>query len=477
MAAVLLALGSPLSAWAAGSDGPSAVGLDSTFGDGGRVLVPLSFEGPAKWNAKMAASTPDGGLVLSNGHVLERLTTGGQPDASFGQGGTVVPVQPSQGSFEVDGIAVDSKGRIVAAGTTTLPKESVPSSAGFFANGPLAVRVERYLPDGSLDGSFGANGVVETDFGFPRPRDQNGQPFLERPWVQATGVAVDSQNRVVLTGGAAAGLTFGCAHDWFWNTLTYAGFVARLTEAGAPDPGFGGGDGVAGGLKAEENALAAELAAAPTVGPGGEVAFRPGSAPCPRNPERAGIAQLDGAGSPRLDFGSEGVAPGYFTAVAAEPDGSIVALEQRGRRNGEPLRANVKRLQPDGAPDPSFGQGGSTSLVVRGGWRTALSAIAVDPTGRVLVAGSIATEPSRGKRHRKRPERHQNSLLLERLTPSGRPDGAFGPKGRTTVRFKSLTVGPPTLLLDQQGRTLLVGRYRGREQGAEGLAVARFVSR
>ena len=247
--------------------------------------------------------------------------------------------------------------------------------------------MERYLPDGSLDGGFGSNGIVETDLGLQPPRDQNGQQILERPWVQATGVAVDSQGRIVLTGGAAAGLVFGCVHDNFSNTLTYAGLVARLTEIGSLDSSFGGGDGVSGGVNREENALTSELTAAPVVTPGGMLTFAPGPVICPRDELRPGIAELNEAGEPQLSFGIGGRVPGVWDAAA--PGGSIVTLNWRLRFPG-PVRGEVKRLQPDGAPDPGFGQGGSTSLVVRGGDRTQLSAVAVDPWRPDSAATQIA---------------------------------------------------------------------------------------
>lgn len=199
--------------------------------------------------------------------------------------------------------------------------------------------------------------------------------------------------------------------------------------------------------------------------------FRPGIATCPP-PYRPGIAELDESGNPKLSFGSEGRAGGEVTAVAPEPDGSLIVMEPD--RRGTSLRAKIKRLQPDGALDPGFGQGGSASLVVRGGDGTQLSAVAVDSAGQVLVGGSIAPERRRARHHRKRSKPLRSWLLLERLTPNGKPDGAFGPGGRITPRFKSLMVGPPTLLIDQQGRALLVSRYRGRKPGVEGLVVVRL---
>lgn len=199
--------------------------------------------------------------------------------------------------------------------------------------------------------------------------------------------------------------------------------------------------------------------------------FRPGIATC-SPPYRPGIAELDESGNSKLSFGSEGRAGGEVSAAAPEPDGSFIVMEPD--RSGKSLRAKVKRLQPDGAPDPGFGQGGSASLVVHGGDRTALSDVAVDPAGQVLVGGSIAPEHKRSK-HRKRSTPLRSWLLLERLTLSGQPDGTFGSGGRITPRFKALMVGPPALLIDQQGRALLGSRYRGRKHGVEGLVVVRFV--
>lgn len=466
--AVLLSVAFPAIAPAAPNGGSqSGARLDSTFGLAGRAFIPLHFKGPLPWwNPKMTASMPDGGLVVSNRHVLKRLTPSGRRDYSFGSLGVLMPMQSANESFEIDGLAVDSQGRIVVAGTATLPpeeraeREFGTGPLGGFGTRPLDVVVDRYLPDGSLDSSFGTHGVVETDLGLAPPRDQNGQPSLKGFRVQATGVAVDSQDRIVLTGGASVGVDNSCSLKSIADTLTYAGFIARFTEQGALDPSFGG-DGVVGGESREENALSAESTATPVPGPGGQLSYMSGGGPCPGNQPRPGVAVVSEAGDPQATLGGGQGASGYPDGDTFAPNGSVLTFGSLLRRTG-PLHGWVKRWRPGGGLDPSFGTGGSASLVLRGGPRTSLSAIATDAAGRILVGGSIEADTSR--------------LFFERLTRKGKPDAAIGPRGRMTLEFRSLKVGPPTLLIDPQGRVLIVSKYRGRKKGVEGLVAARFTA-
>jgi hypothetical protein len=91
----------------------------------------------------------------------------------------------------------------------------------------------------------------------------------------------------------------------------------------------------------------------------------------------------------------------------------------------------------------------------------------------VLLAGSV-TKCRKLKRHRHRPRTScQRHWTLQRLTQSGQLDPSFAKAGTISTRFSPLTVGAPALLLDSQGRALLVGRYR---QGKQvGIAAARYL--
>lgn len=77
----------------------------------------------------------------------------GTLDTSFGSGG-VVTTDFSGGSEQIEGLAIQRDGRIVAVGATRNTR-----------TGSTDVALMRYLEDGRLDPSFGEGGKVTTDFG------------------------------------------------------------------------------------------------------------------------------------------------------------------------------------------------------------------------------------------------------------------------------------------------------------------------
>ena len=100
-----------------------------------------------------------GGTASAPDFALARFHPDGTLDTSFGTGGVVVA--DFAGGFDVIyGLAVQSDGKLVAAGTV----ESVDSAD---------IAVARYLPDGDLDPTFGDGGLVTVDVAVT---DKNGQP-------------------------------------------------------------------------------------------------------------------------------------------------------------------------------------------------------------------------------------------------------------------------------------------------------------
>jgi uncharacterized delta-60 repeat protein len=114
--------------------------LDPTFGTGGKVTTDLG--GDERFSALVLQ--PDGKLVAA-GTVLARYLPDGRLDPSFGGGGTVTT--DFGGLYDiVFALVLQPDGKLVAAGE------------GDFA-------LARYLPDGQLDPSFGTGGMVTTDVG------------------------------------------------------------------------------------------------------------------------------------------------------------------------------------------------------------------------------------------------------------------------------------------------------------------------
>jgi uncharacterized delta-60 repeat protein len=156
--------------------------LDQSFGNGG--IVTTSF-GPGP----LASLAILGDLVLQNGKIvaggyaltaagdavfaLARYDLAGNLDPSFGVGGKVLTGFAGT-QAGIQGLALDGQ-LIVAAGYTTT------NSATDFA-------LARYLPDGSLDTSFGLGGRVTTDFG--------GIDFGTGVALEGNGVVVGGQTDV-----------------------------------------------------------------------------------------------------------------------------------------------------------------------------------------------------------------------------------------------------------------------------------------
>ncbi|MER6352931.1 hypothetical protein ABT186_14050, partial [Streptomyces sp. NPDC001634] len=117
----------------------------------------------------------------------------GSLDSTFGTGGKVLT--DFGGIDEAFGVALQTDGKIVAAGLTT-------------ASGNADFALARYNTDGSLDSCFGTGGKVTTGFG-------TGSADL------ASGVAVQTDGKIVAAGRSNAGGTFDFA-------------LARYLGGGAP---------------------------------------------------------------------------------------------------------------------------------------------------------------------------------------------------------------------------------------------------
>jgi len=143
-----------------------------------------------------------------------------------------------------------------------------------------------------------------------------------------------------------------------------------------------------------------------------------------------------GAGRVVLDFdGGTDVA----TAVAVQPDGRIIAA---GASDGLGRRGFLAvRLTPSGARDPSWGDpffffGPSSDDFA--------SAIALQPDGRVLLAGmTVNPSPNFG---------------VARLLADGAPDPSFGAGGRVSGLLSNQS-GAAALLLRPDGRVVAGGWF------------------
>jgi uncharacterized delta-60 repeat protein len=155
--------------------------LDSTFGVNGRVVTPI-----ANGEEIVAAAIDGMGRIVCAGHTwfngkrdfaVARYNADGSLDTTFGLSGIVIaPV--GTGHDSVSSVVIDSMNRIIVAG------DAYDGSNGNFA-------LVRFLPNGSLDETFGIGGKVFTDFG-------SYEDF-------ANNVTIDALGRILVAGHGGSG--------------------------------------------------------------------------------------------------------------------------------------------------------------------------------------------------------------------------------------------------------------------------------
>jgi uncharacterized delta-60 repeat protein len=454
--ALALALIAPGAAGASRPDGA----LDPTFGDGG-VLRLSAEEAFTVYGAAARA----GRILVGGGHGVRVLDRRGHLDRGFGGDGSLDLLSAAGARFAPRAVAVDPRGRLLVLGDSVFPESENPSpplGSGLPAFTPEVVRILRFLPDGKPDPTFGHGGVVETDLGLPPPVGTDGETLGPHPSIQATGIAVSPEGQIVVTGSAVIGLGEACEHDIFSAVGISAGWVARLTSGGVPDPTFGT-DGLVGGHERSENPLGAAVVGEPVVGPDGEITYRStGIDRCDRGGSHFGIARLTPDGQTDPGFGHDGAFVGFFTALASGSGGSLFALEQEFGDAIEPVMARVLRVAADGRPDHGFGHDGRATVRLGRSQTTILDALAVDGRGRILVGGTIGA-------------RKGHSIALLRISARGRWEQGFGPHGRVATQVRQLArSGPTDLFFDARGRLVALSRFEDQQTRHDGLVVARY---
>lgn len=448
-----------LTSGAAAAKGRSG-SLDRSFGVHGmetRVVNP-DPEGPL--HAFQIAPTPGGGVFVLAWRALLRFGPDGRLDPGFGENGQVTVGESSGSEFEPVAIAVDSQGRVLVAGTTSPSPKRGMLSPQAYANGPPqeSATVYRFSSRGKPDPSFGTDGVVSSTLGLQPPTftpiEASGEAFhYEAPAVHVTGLAVDSEDRPILTGIAATEVG-SCRDSWY--VPFHETFVARMTANGALDPTFSGT-----GVRAN----AAQFSAgSPIIDPLGGVVYRRsvGSECEPDISAITGVGRLnaDGAADPGLGPDEMGKFPSA-RAIAVDRSGRILLL--RGGIRYETPKVQVVRLHPNGTLDTSFGRNGTTTVRLAEG--TTFSAIAVDSHGRVLLAGTHGKEDA-----------HESFELL-RLRSNGKVDRHFGRQGRVLTSLGWVEGWDIQVTADRQGR-LLVGGWlepTGHRKAKIRFALARYL--
>lgn len=331
--------------------------LDTSFGAGGKVVVPLGIATEDQCNA--LALQADGKILLAgysnagsgNRFAIVRLLPNGLLDTSFGSGGILVVTVGTGGNDQARGVAVQNDGNILLGGSAVFAKTDYA--------------LIRLLPNGTLDSSFGSGGVVR-------------QAFESDTEDQARALLIQPDQRIILVGSSTKTLN---------SDTDFA--LMRFLPSGALDPSFGSGGMVTTPL----GMITADLANAAALTSDGRIVVA-GYRDLGNNRDFAAVRYLP-SGVLDLTFGAGGIATVNFGAATADegravlvqPDGKVVVIGQSIGPDSDTDFA-VARLLPNGDLDPTFGSQGR--LLVPFGPNVADRATcgALQPDGRITMAGS-----------------------------------------------------------------------------------------
>jgi uncharacterized delta-60 repeat protein len=268
---------------------------------------------------------------------------------------------------------------------------------------------------GDLDKTFGSNGRVTTDFG---KQDR------------ADAVAMDLEGRIVAAGASG-------------NHL----ILARYTADGLPDATFGSGGSVTvGAINSATDVLIQADDKIVAIGTAGVI----GS-----GVSDFAVARFDPDGIPDPTFSDDGIQTTMFNvssdarSAALQEDGKIVVV---GTTSDQALSMMaLARYNVDGTLDPTFsGDGKKITQFSRFSIASA-SAVAIQPNGKIVVAGSAFVAQGRSL---------HNAFALVRYLPDGPLDPLFGRGGKVRVDFGrrgSVDAWVASIAIQDDGRVVVAG--------------------
>ncbi len=283
-------------------------------------------------------------------------------------------------------MAVQSDGKIVVVG-------EVDGGSTSYVDWGMA----RYLPDGTLDTSFGANGLVRTE-------------FAESRWL--TDVALAPDGRVLVSGSS--------------NRLDMQFQLARFNPDGTLDTAFGSNGIVTNDLFPTSNP---DYATQVKLQPDGKILLAGITGHGDGQNGEFAVFRYQGNGILDTSFSGDGIQTIYVGAynvymledLGLQADGRILLNGWVG--NGGGANGTVIRLNADGTLDDTFGGSGTKGIYV--GSSTQSYAMSLDEVGRIVLSGGTFTDNITGQ-----------DLMLARINSDGSFDTSFDGDGQGVLSLQ-----------------------------------------
>ena len=418
---------------------PTDGDLDPTFGNGGVVMTDFNTSTDL---ANAVALQPDGKLVVAGttytdndfsdeDFAIARYNTDGSLDTSFGTNGKVTTDFPGLAAV-ISAVVVQPDGKIVVAGGAY----PLFTFAGDF-------KVARYNPNGSLDTSFGAGGIVTTIF----PGDGSF----------AFALALQSDGKII-----AAGTDFFDFNPGDMSDTDFA--LARYNLDGSLDTTFGNGGTITTDFLGAEDDVFSVL-----IQPDGKI-VAVGSANSPvdfydfaaaRYLSNGTLDTTFGTGGKmRVDFGNQDM--DIASDAALQPDGKIVAAGTTVFDFGVEQDFALTRFNSNGTVDTTFGTGGLL-LIDFDSFAQSANAVLIQPDGKIITVGYPNTELD------------DSDFLLARCNPDGSLDPSFGVGGKVRTSLGDLNSAANDAVLQPDGKIVVVGWNPTQKAGGVEFALVRYL--
>ncbi len=385
--------------------------LDSTFGSNGIVITPVGFSSDLAYSIKIQSD----GKILTAGYTyngndndfaLVRYNEDGTPDNSFGTNG-IVTTQIGNDFDVAYSIAIQSDGKIVAAGSTT-------------QSGYTNFILVRYNTNGSIDNTFGSNGITITS--------------ISSTFDEAYSVVIQNDGKIVVVGHS-------------YNVIDYDFAIARYNPNGTLDNTFST-DGTTTTPIGLENNMALSTA---IQGDGKIIAT--GFSANGSNFDFA-LARYNTNGELDNSFGSNGIVTtevdtsiDVATSILIQSDGKIIAAGYS--LTGIDNDFALVRYNVNGGLDNSFGSDGIFTNPVGTSINYAYSSV-IQGDGKIVVVGRIG----------RMDDPNNDDFVLVRYNPNGKMDNTFGTKGIVTTEIGPGDDRAYSVAIQNDGKIVVTGYSR-----------------
>ncbi|MEJ2615848.1 MAG: T9SS type A sorting domain-containing protein, partial [Ignavibacteriaceae bacterium] len=408
---------------------------DSTFGING-IVKTLDLGHKGFYSTVIQSSDTGSGKIIVGGctnfygtydFTLARYNPDGTLDNSFGKDGTTITVISSSSDIANSIIlqsADNGENKIIVGGISS------QSGVSDFA-------LARYNFNGTIDSTFGEDGIVTTTVG----RSQN----------KAFSTVIQNDGKIIVAGTTI-------------NETNFDAALIRYTSDGNLDNTFGANGSVIVGGSRDECIYSAAIQWA---GSGGEKIIVGGfSSESGTKDFVLARFNLDGTLDTTFGNGGTAVTPigsahDEINSITVQENGKIIAAGYTD--NGSDKDFAIARYMPDGELDSTFGGAGYVTTSI-GTKDERANSVVIESAGmgdaKIIAVGYVALS--------------DHDFALVRYKPNGELDDSFGDDGIVTTKIGAMSDEANSVAIQSDGKIIAAGFTTSEADGKKYFALVRY---